>query len=339
MEPVYQDEVVVNQEALTPLNQVKLKWNQQPGFLPLLRQKNLIDQHAALLPYAGPATLPGWLSPGMFALQGLVLIAAFASLLNWQMTRHAGKLEHEIAAVATSVQTETQRQEGIIAATEAEIRRISSSGKSTFNLHISSTPLTREQALAALNSALNESRASEQQYKDRMAQRETQLRAKQSTLALANSGTPLMFALALVLAAGLVGKNVPREFARSRLAQRMGDFYLYFATAEGLWPNLVFIVFLHIALSGNVYGLNSVFDGVGPLFWVIFWIGFYFLVLRYMVTVARSIYQAAEVRLPGVEWGLENKMLLCIHNSVLITFVGLESAFLVLCCALYFASK
>ena len=77
-----------------------------------------------------------------------------------------------------------------------------------------------EQALAALNSALNESRASEQQYKDRMAQRATQLRAKQSALAVANSGTPLMFALALVLAAGLVGKNVldPSAAPASKMA-------------------------------------------------------------------------------------------------------------------------
>ena len=42
---------------------------------------------------------PGWISPGIFALQGLVLIAFMPPELNWQMTRHSGKLEDEITSL------------------------------------------------------------------------------------------------------------------------------------------------------------------------------------------------------------------------------------------------
>ena len=79
----------------------------------------------------------------MFALQGLVLIAFIAAGMNWLTTRHSGKLEEEIISVQASSKIEIKRQEEIISATQAEIRRISSSPNSTFKLHISATPLSR----------------------------------------------------------------------------------------------------------------------------------------------------------------------------------------------------
>ncbi|HKV94072.1 MAG TPA: hypothetical protein VJW20_16100 [Candidatus Angelobacter sp.] len=339
MESVYQDEEVFQEAVLTPQDQIKLQWRQQPGFIPFIRQKNVIDQNAELVPHAGTASLQGWIPPRLFALQGLVLLSLIASLLNWQITRHAGKLEDQITAMQASVQTEIDRQQGIIAATEAEIARISHSNKSTFKLHLSETPMTRGEALQALNGALDESQRSEEQYKEKMAAQEHKVRARQAALAIANSGTPLIFSLALVLAAGLIGQGGQKDFSRSRQARRLTDFYLYFATAEGLWPNLVLLVFLHVALSRSAYGLSSVFESVGPLFWVVFFIGFYFLLLRYFVVVARDMYQAMQIRRPANEWGPGNKMLLRIHNSFLIVFVGTEAAFLVLCYALYFAQN
>src|SRR6185437_10941369 len=83
------------------------------------------------------------------------------------------------------------------------------------------------------------------------------------------------------------------------------------------WPNLVLLIFLHVALSRSAYGLSGVFESVGPLFWVVFFIGFYFLLLRYFVVVARDMYSAMQIRRPANEWGLENRMLLRIHNSIL----------------------
>jgi hypothetical protein len=337
VESVYQNEAeeVLNTAQLTPQDQLRMQWNQQSGSIPFVRQKNVIDQSAELIPYAASAGLKGWSSPGLFALQGLVLIAAFLSLINWQMTRHSGVLEDEIIALQASAQNEVTRQEEIIAATEAEIKRISGSSKPTFKLHISATLLTREQALAALTSSLGESHASEDQYKQKMADREKNLRTRQSALALANSGTPLIFSLALFMAAGLFSLGAQKQFSRNRHARRLADFYLYFATTEGLWPNLVLLVFLHIALSRNAYGFNELFSSVGPLFWVVFGLGFYFLLLRYFVMVARDIYRAMQTRGPANEWGFDNRLLFGIHNSFVIVFVGMEAIFLALCYAFY----
>src|SRR6266481_1489457 len=139
MESVYHDEEVVSEAQLSPQDQLRLPWQQQPGFTALIRQKNVIDQNAELLPYAAVAGLPGWISPGMFALQGLVLIAFIVAGLNWQITRHSGKLEDEIIALQAGSQTEVKRQQEIISATQAEIRRISSSPNSSFKLHMAAT--------------------------------------------------------------------------------------------------------------------------------------------------------------------------------------------------------
>lgn len=337
MESVYQDEAVVAEVELTPQEQLKLQWSQQPGFNRLMRQKNVIDQNAELVPYAGSARLHGWISPLLFALQGLVLVAVIASLANWLITRHSGPEEEQIVALQTNGQTEIRRQEGIIAATEAEIRRISSSAQSIFKLHLAPTPLSREQALHALNASLDESHRSEAQYQESLRVQEQELRASQSALAIANSGTPLIFVLALVLAAGLVGQGVRKDFARARHAVK--DFYLYFATAEGLWPNLVLLAFLHVALSRNAYGLSGVFGSVGPLFWVVFLLGFYFLLLRYFVMIARDMYKATQIRPAANEWDLGNRMLIRIHNSFALVFIGMETVFLALCYAMYLVER
>jgi len=339
MESVYQDEAVVAEPQLTPQDQLRLQWQQQPGFIPFVRQKNVIDQNAELLPYAGTAALQGWIPPLAFALQGLVLLSVLASLINWPLTRHAGALEEQITALQANAQAEIKRQEGIIAATQAEIARISGSPHSTFNLRMSAVPLNRGQALRELNASLAESQRSEEQYKESAAAQEHKLRARQSALAIANSGTPLIFSLALVLAAALVGKGAQKDFLRVRQARRIKDFYLYFAAAEGLWPNLVLLVFLHTALSRSAYGLSSTFASVGPLFWVVFCAGFYFLLLRYFVVVARDMYHALQLRPPAGEWSPENRMLLHVHNSFFVVFAGLEAAFLVLCYVIYLAQR
>jgi hypothetical protein len=339
MESVYQDEVVVAEEQLTPEEQLRLQWRQQPGFIAFIRQKNVIDQNAALVSSVGRAGLIGWIPPLAFALQGLVLISFVASLVNWQLTRHEGWLQEQIVALQENVQVEIKRQEGIIAATQAEITRISNSPHSIFNLRISSAPLGREEALRQLNAALADSQRSEEEYKDGVTAQESKLRARQSALTIANSGTPLIFSVALVLAAGLVGKGVAKDFARARQGRRGRDFYLYFATAEGLWPNLVLLVFLHVALSRSAYGLSPTFESVGPLFWVVFFAGFYLLLLRYFAAVARNMYQALEIRPAGSDWSLNNRMLLRVHNSFFVVFAGMEAAFLGLCYAIYLAQR
>jgi len=285
-------------------------------------------------------SLCGLIPPRLFALQGLVVLSLLLSLLNWQMTRHEGKVESQIIALHADGQEEIKRQEGINAAIKAEIARISNAPRSTFYLRMTGTRMSREEALQELYASLDESQRSEKQYREKMAAEEHRLRARQSAQAIAYSGSPLIFSLALVLAAGLVGKSAPRDYSRmNRQGKRLGDYYLYFATAEGLWPNLVLVVFLHAALSRSGWGLTSLFDSVGPLFWLVFWIGFYLLLVRYFVVVARDMYRAAQIRRPLNEWSPDNRMLLSIHNSFLAVFAVLEAGFLVACYGLYLAQK
>ena len=208
MESVYQDEAVVAEQQLTPEDQLRLQWQQQPGLIAFIRQKNVIGGNAELLRYAGTAGLAGWIPPLNFALQGLVLISIVAAFANWQLTRHSGALEEQIVALQAGAQVEVKRQEEIIAATNAEISRIANSPHSIFHLRMSPTPLSRDEALRQLDNALAESQHSEDQYKTKVAAQERKLRARQSALAIANSGTPLIFSLALVLAAGLVTVGV-----------------------------------------------------------------------------------------------------------------------------------
>ena len=340
MESVYQDEAVYSEpQQLTPEEQLRLQWRQQPGFIPFVRQKNVIDQNVELVPHAGTAGLIGWTPPLRFALQGLVLISFVATLVNWQVTRHGGKMEEQIVALRAGAQEEIKRQEIIIAATEAEIARISGSQHSVFKLHISPAPLSREEALRQLNNALADSRRSEDQYQQSVAAQERKLRARQSASAIANSGTPLIFSLALVLAAGLVGMGVQRDFSRVRQGRRAKDFYLYFATAEGLWANLVLLLLLHIVLSRSAYGLEETFARVGPLFWVVFCAAFYFLLLRLFAAIARDMYRALEIRMPAGEWSMQNRMLLRVHNGFFVAFAGLEAVFLALCYMFYLAQR
>jgi hypothetical protein len=326
------DSVPVEVE-LPPVEQFRQQWRQQPGFIPFLRQKNLIDQNAELLPYAAVVHLPGWASPRAFAFQGLVVIAVVLSFLNWYQTRDRGKLQDEIVALQANVVAESNRQQGIMEAARAEKKRILASSKPIVWKNV-----PREEALAQVDASLEDSRRSLEQYEARMALREKELRAQQQAEAIVRSAAPLIFSLALMLAAGLVAGGVRRDYPKSNV-RSAGDYYLYFATAYGLWPNLVFLVFLHFAFSSNAWGLSGFSVTVGPLFWVLFWAGFYFLLVRYLGAVARDMFTALQIRPPVNEWSPDNKMLMRLHNSFFVAFVLMEAAFLSVMYFFYLAGK
>ncbi len=327
------------EQALSPVDQLRSQWNQQPGAILLIRQKNVIDQNPTLLPYVGSAGLSGWKWPYAFAMQGLILMAVFSSFFNWYLTHSAGPIFQEIVANQANTQLEVQREQGIIDATEAEIRRITKSPKETFNLHMSETVLTREQALQQLYASLEDSKKSVEQFKQQMKDKEAELRATQNAVAIANSGTPLFFTIALVLAAGGIRRGVQKDYPRGKYVRNAADLYLYFATSQGIFFNLIFLAFLHFGLSGTSYGMGDFFQSVGPLVWVFFWIAFYALLLFYFVTVSRSMYQSISLRAPSSDWGPENRILIRIHNNFLVTFVLFEGTFLAACYLLYHADK
>src|SRR4051794_15948195 len=102
-EPVDHDASSVDEASLAPQDRLRLQWSQQSGFVSFIRQKNFIEQKAELVPQAAAVALPGWSSPWLFALQGLVLVSVLASLVNWQLTRHAGKLEDQVVGLQTNL--------------------------------------------------------------------------------------------------------------------------------------------------------------------------------------------------------------------------------------------
>jgi hypothetical protein len=330
-----QNEEVFEPRELSPPEQLEQQWKQQPGFIAFAKQKNVIDQNAELLAYAGAVSMPGWASPRAFAIQGLVLIAVVLSFFNWYLSHDRGKLEDEIVALQASVQAEKARQQGIIDAAQLETKRVLRSTNPAVWRRLAPS---RDEALQQLRSSEEYARQSLQQFEEQAAERERDLRAGQRGEAIANSGTPLVFSLALVLAAGLVAGGARRDFPRSNV-RAAGDFYLYLATAYGVWPNLVFLLFLHFALSGATYGLSGLAERTGPLFWVVFWAGFYLLLLRYFVVVARDMYKALQIRQHFDDWSLENKMLLRIHNSFWTAFGVMEAAFLSLTYLFYVATR
>ena len=243
----------------------------------------------------------------MFALQGLVLIAAIAAGMNWQTTRHSGKLEEEIIALQAKLKDRDQA---------SGRNHFGHAGGDQKNFQFAELDFQAAYFRNAAQPRAGAHRAeqfagriaqSEEQYKENMAARERKLRARQSTMAIVNSGSPLIFSLALFLAAGLFSQGAQKEFPRNRHARNLADYYLYFITAEGLWPNLVLLAFLFVALSGSDYGFDGLFSSVGPLFWVVFWIGFYSLLLHLFVMTARGLYRAMQARPPASEWGFDNR--------------------------------
>lgn len=328
-----QTESVFTEAELSPGEELQQQWKQQPGFIPFLRQKNVIDQNAELLPYAAIVFLPGWASPRAFAFQGLVVIAIILSFFNWYQTRDRGKLQDQIVALQANLVAENNRVQGILDAARAEKKRILASPKSIVWKNV-----PRQEALQQIDASLEDSSKSLEQYQARMALSEKELRAQQRAEALVRSTAPLIFSLALMLAAGLVAGGLRRDYPKSNV-RSAGDYYLYFATAYGLWPNLVFLAFLHFALSGNAWGLTGFSLTVGPLFWVLFWAGFYFLLVRYFGAVARDMYKSLQIRPPASEWSLDNRMLVRLHNSFFVAFVVMTAAFLSLMYFFYLAGK
>src|SRR5579864_5817405 len=314
-------ETPVVEPELSPIEQLRRLWAQQTG-ISFLRQKNLIDLQPNLLAYTGVTSLAGWSSPRAFALQGLVAAAVLMSLINFYITHDIGPRTEQIQAVQADLKDEIARQQGIMDATQAETNRVLKSPKSTIWKSVS-----KEEVLRQLGASMAESQKSLEEFKDKAAAREKELRARQQAEALANSGTPLVFSLALVFSAGLVASGARRDFPRSSV-RAAGDLYLYFAAAGGVWLNLVFLVFLHFALSSGAYGLGGFSLTVGPLFWALFWIGFYVLFVRYLASVASNMGKALQIRPPASEWTLENRMLVRLHNSFLIVFATLEVMFL-----------
>lgn len=331
-------EVLSEEPVLSPAELLKAQWTQQSG-LAFLRQRSLIVRSPEMLQMADSAGLRGWLSPRAFALQGLLIASLALSLLAWTITHSSGPLQDQITALHADTQEELKRQQGVMDAMQAEVHRVEVSSHSQFRVAGSDGLLPKEEALQKLNALLDDAKKSKQDYLRQQQIKENELAARQSALALAHSVAPFIFSLSLMLAAALVGAGIRRDYRKSPTSLLAEEFYLYFVTAEGLLPGLVILILLHFALSGPALGFTRLFDSLGPIFWIVFWIGFYVLAGRIFLMVARNLYRSLQIRPPANEYDLGNKMLVRIHNGFWMVFLTLEAVVMLLCYLYYLAAS
>ncbi|HLJ86467.1 MAG TPA: hypothetical protein VKZ53_06565 [Candidatus Angelobacter sp.] len=314
-------------EVRSPIDRFKELWGQQSGPINFLRQCNLVVQNAELLQYAEFARIRGWTQPLMFALQGLVLTAFLMSAMNLWLTRDRGKQIDQIAALHVDLQAEIKRQQEVRDAAQAEITRVEKSKAPGIKLE-AGVVLSHEDAIKQHNSIIEDSLKSEQEYKYKSALRERELHATADALALAHSGTPLIFALALLFAAQIFQVAVQKDYRKFNLTKHAGDFYLYFVVGRGLWYVLGMIALLHLALSGVSYGMGGFFENLGPLGAIVFWLGLYALLVYTFYLISQDLYRALHMRAPVQAASPENRLLLHMHNSFWIVFAVFEVALL-----------
>jgi len=316
-------------EVKSPIDRFREQWQKQTGPINFFRQLKVINQNAPLLQYAELSALKGWAQPLVFALQGLVLAAFLISAANWLLTKDRGKQAEQITSLQNDLEIEMKRQEGVIAATQDAIERLKKPSKKTnFAVAGSATPLTREEATQQLESLIEKTRKSEQEYKYRIFVKQHELHAVGDALALANSGTPFVFSLALLFAAQLFKRGVQKDYPRSKLTRQADSFYLYFAVSRGLWINCGLVAVLHLALSRGAYGLSGLFESPGPIVWILFLLAVYAALIYYFSIVSKDLYKAMQLPTPSDYYSLGNKLLIHMHNSFWIVFVVFEAGLL-----------
>jgi len=312
-------------EVKSPIDRFKEQWEKEPGALNFLRQVNVINQSPQALQYAGLAALKGWTEPLVFALQGLLLVALLFSVMNWLITKDRGQQADQIASLQQDLEAEMKRQQGVLDATQEAIDRINRSPRKTsFTVGGSPAPLSREEALQQLNALLEETKKLEQKYENRTEARQHELHAVGDALALANSGTPLVFSLALLFTAQLMRRGIQNDYGKFKLARQADSFYLYFAVSRGLWINCGLVAVLHLWLSASAYGLGGSSQSIGPIFSILLVLAVYGVLVYYFFIVSNDLYKAMQIPGPSNHFGLKNKILVRLHNGFVLVFVAFE---------------
>lgn len=302
-------------EVKSPIDRFKEQWEKQPGALPFLRQVSVINQNPQSLQYAGMATLKGWTEPLMFAFQGLILVSLLLSMMNWLITRDRGKQAEGIAVLQRDLDAEMRRQEGVVQATQVDIERIRRSyKKKEFVVAGSPVPLGKDEALQRHYALIDETRKLEQKYQERNEAKQHELHAQGDALALAYSGTPLVFSLALVFAAWLVGRGIQKEYGKFKLARHADNFYLYFLVSRGILINCGLVAVLHLWLSADAYGMGSDSPSTGPLLSILLLLAVFGVIGYYFYIVSKDLYKAMQIPAPASYYGPGNKILVHLHS-------------------------
>ena len=326
-------------EVQSPIDRCKGQWAQQGGATSFFKQRNFLLESPDLVQYAEFAHTRGWAHPLRFGVQGLLLAALFLSALSWLITSGEGIYAERIAAVRADMESEIKTAQGMIDAAEFNKARIEKSRKNeTFSV-AGSTALTKEEALAQLNALIEDARKLQQEYQYNADIKVQNLRAAGDGFDLAASGTPVMFALALLFAAPLFGHFMQKSYPRCRLVGQADSYYVYYVVARGVWLNCALVVLLNLFLSRGGYGLAGFFDGIGPIGRILFWLSLYALLLYWLFGVTKDLYKAMDIARPADFTGPENKILLHLHNSFWLVFVVFESALGLLAWGVYLTAK
>jgi hypothetical protein len=312
-------------EVKSPIDRFKEEWAQMSGNKAFFRQRTFVLQSPDLVQYAELARAKGWIQPLRFALQALLLAAFFVSAFSWLCTHDGGKTEDEIAKVQAELDAQLKTAQANIDAPEFQMGRIQTSRKTSGFTVASSTNLTKDEAREQLNALMEEKRKQQEEDK-RLAEIKMQnIRAKGAGRALAASGTPVVFSLALIFAAPVFGKIMRNSYSRQKLARQADSYYLYYVASRGLWLNCGVVVALNLFLSASGYGLGGLIEGVGVIGQTLFWLAFYGLVLYWFFDVSKDLHKAMQLPKLSDYAGLDNKVLLYMHNSFWITFVVFEA--------------
>jgi hypothetical protein len=323
-------------EVKSPIDRLRERWTAQQDPVSLLRQIKLLQQNPELVQYAELASLRGWTQPLLFAAQGILLVAVLLSGANWMMTKDHGKQAEDIAVVKADVVTEMKRLDGVIEAAQWEASRIKKSAKSSGFTVAGVAGLEKEDALQRLDALSAEARKSEDDYKAKAAVKEKQLHAEGDALALANSGTPIIFSLALIFAAQLFRRAAYNSYPQYKLIRNADDFYLYYLVSSGWWVNLSIVFLLNLVLSGQAHGMGHLIEGLGIVGAVVFWLGVYALLICGFYKVSKDLYKAMQIPAPRNLADFGNKLLLGMNSSFLVVFTAFEVVFLLLCYGVYF---
>jgi len=336
MEPQTQAEFI---EVKSPIDRFKEEWARETGGVALLRQRKFVLRSPDLVQYAELARPQGWKQPLPFALLTLLLGAFVLSGLSWLITRDEGKTADEIEQVRAELDSQLKTQQDTIDAYQFGMERIEKSRKSSGFTVASSTNLTKDEARQQLNTLMDEARKLQEDDKLQAEIKIQNLRARGDGLALAASGTPLIFSLALVFAAPIFRMNMQRQYGRYKLAGQSDSYYLYYVASRGLWLNLAVVVLLNLFLSGGAYGLTGLIEGVGPIGKSLFWLFLYALTLYWFFNVSKDLHKALQLPQLRDYAGLENKVLRNIHNSLWLTFIPFEAALCLLAYGVYVLEK
>jgi hypothetical protein len=329
MEHLTENELI---EVKSPIDRFKETWAKLPDKPAFLRQRKLAIQNPDLLQYAELSPPKGWTPPLLFALIVLFFPALLLSGLNWMVTRDGGKPAAEIEKLRTELDSQVKTEQAVIDASQRQLANIESSHRDSGYTVASSSNLTKEDARRELSVMINEAQKLQDDYKLQTAIKIQNVRAAGDGLALAHSGTPVIFSLALIFVAPLFHKTLQTRYGRYKQAYRADSYYLYYVASHGLWLNCGMVAALNLFLSG-------LFDGMGAIGSTVFWPALYAALLYWLLIVSKDLYRAMQLPKPRDYASPENTVLLQMHVCVCIVFVVFEAALGALAYGVYLAER